>query len=72
MVQQYLNHMHEINETTDFVDGYYLPHHEIFRLSIITTKLRVVFNASSKTTNGKSLNDLICKVGYFEITSFLY
>lgn len=35
----------------------YLPHHPIIRESSSTTKLRVVFNASSKTSNFTSLND---------------
>lgn len=35
---------------------YYLPHHAVFKEST-TTKLRVVFDASRKTTNGISLND---------------
>ncbi|CAD6216228.1 GSCOCG00012868001-RA-CDS, partial [Cotesia congregata] len=34
---------------------YYLPHHGILRESSLTTKFRVVFNASSKTTSGVSL-----------------
>lgn len=32
-------------------DGYYIPHHAV------TTKFRVVFNASAKTSTGVSLND---------------
>lgn len=39
----------------------YLPHHGVLRENSITTKLRVVFNASSKTSSGKSLNDLMEK-----------
>lgn len=39
-------------------ETYYMPHHAVFQEST-TTKLRVVFNASQKTTNGKSLNDLL-------------
>jgi len=38
---------------------YYLPHHGVWKASSITTKLRVVFNGSSKTTSGLSLNDLL-------------
>lgn len=34
----------------------YLPHHAVFKEST-TTKLRVVFDASRKTSNGKSLNE---------------
>ena len=35
----------------------YLPHHPVMRESSLTTKLRVVFNASTKTSNFTSLND---------------
>lgn len=35
----------------------FIPHHAVFRDHSATTKVRVVFNASSKTTNGTSLND---------------
>lgn len=38
---------------------YYLPHHGVFRENSSTTKLRVVFNGSSRTSNGTSLNDLL-------------
>lgn len=37
-------------------DAHYLPDHCIFKEST-TTKLRVVFNASQKMSNGKSLNE---------------
>ena len=37
---------------------YYLPHHCVFKDST-TTKLRVVFDASSKSPNGNSLNDCL-------------
>lgn len=37
---------------------YYLPHHRILRQNNLTTKLRVVFNGSSRTECGPSLNDL--------------
>ncbi|XP_037826209.1 uncharacterized protein LOC119614167, partial [Lucilia sericata] len=38
---------------------YYLPHHAVIKPDSTTTKLRVVFNASSPSSNGKSLNDLL-------------
>ncbi|XP_061396698.1 uncharacterized protein LOC133332313, partial [Musca vetustissima] len=37
----------------------YLPHHPVINPDKQTTKLRVVFNASFKTSNGNSLNDLL-------------
>ncbi|XP_052750040.1 uncharacterized protein LOC128200486 [Galleria mellonella] len=36
----------------------YLPHHAVIRAEAISTKLRVVFNASAKTSSGLSLNDI--------------
>lgn len=36
----------------------FLPHHPVFKETSSTTKLRIVFNASAKTSNGKSLNDI--------------
>jgi hypothetical protein len=38
---------------------YFLPHHAVIRKDAITTKLRVVFDASMKTSKGVSLNDLM-------------
>ncbi|XP_039309956.1 uncharacterized protein LOC105203472 [Solenopsis invicta] len=38
---------------------YYLPHHGVIRETSLTTKLRVVFNGSSRTSTGISLNDLL-------------
>lgn len=37
----------------------YLPHHAVFKPESTTTKLRVVFDASASTTNGKGLNNLL-------------
>ncbi|XP_055714436.1 uncharacterized protein LOC129808690 [Phlebotomus papatasi] len=39
--------------------SYYLPHHCVIRESSASTKIRIVFNASSKTKSGISLNDCI-------------
>jgi len=38
---------------------YYLPHHGVIRETSSITKLRVVFNGSSRTITGVSLNDLL-------------
>jgi hypothetical protein len=38
-------------------DGYFLPHHSVVKESNVSTKLRVVFDASAKTSNGVSLNE---------------
>ncbi|XP_075150517.1 uncharacterized protein LOC142224622 [Haematobia irritans] len=46
---------HEITKTPH----YYLPHHAVIKPDRVTTKLRVVFNASSPTSNKKSLNDIL-------------
>ncbi|XP_052749871.1 uncharacterized protein LOC128200456 [Galleria mellonella] len=51
-----LNHMTPIKEYTQ--PCYFLPHHGVFREHSITTKLRVVFDASATTTTNKSLNDI--------------
>jgi hypothetical protein len=35
----------------------YLPHHAVFKIDSLTTKLRVVFDGSVKSSNNLSLND---------------
>lgn len=56
-IHEYINlgHMHKTEEN----DGYFLPHHGVVKESSLTTKLRVVFDASCKTTSGYSLNDIL-------------
>ncbi|XP_029158933.1 uncharacterized protein LOC114931136 [Nylanderia fulva] len=39
--------------------NFYLSHHGMWRESSTTTKLRVVFNGSSRTTSGVSLNEIL-------------
>ncbi|GFY06857.1 uncharacterized protein TNCV_482611 [Trichonephila clavipes] len=46
------------NKRRDTEITYYATHHEIYRPEKSTTKLRVVFNCSSLTDNGISLNDI--------------
>ncbi|XP_058448900.1 uncharacterized protein LOC131428858 [Malaya genurostris] len=40
-------------------EGYYLPHHPVVKEASTTTKLRVVFDASAKTSTGASLNEAL-------------
>ncbi|XP_058820716.1 uncharacterized protein LOC131682920 [Topomyia yanbarensis] len=56
-----LNHMQEVPESlqTKSHPTYYLPHHCVVRPESVTTKLRVVFDASCATDTGISLNDAL-------------
>ena len=63
-MQDYLKsgHMEEIpkNELCrSYTDKYYLPHHGVQKQGASGIKLRVVFDASAKSSNGVSLNDLL-------------
>ncbi|GFX40338.1 uncharacterized protein TNCV_4319711 [Trichonephila clavipes] len=53
-----LGHMKEVTNETEPEVTYYATHHGIYRPEKSTTKLRVVFNCSSLTDNGISLNDI--------------
>lgn len=57
---QRMNHMTKITEDNyhQYSDGYFIPHHPVFKEST-TTRLRVVFDASSKSSSGTSLNDYL-------------
>ena len=39
--------------------AYYMPHHAVMKQDSSTTKLRVVFNGSERTSNGTTLNDIL-------------
>ncbi|XP_024889613.1 uncharacterized protein LOC112466006 [Temnothorax curvispinosus] len=55
-----LDHMKRVENPQNEPDRvYYLPHHGVYREHSLSTKLRVVFNGSSKTTSGYSLNQLL-------------
>ncbi|XP_073835839.1 uncharacterized protein [Musca autumnalis] len=55
-----LGHMRKIGpEEVDRVPNYYLPHHAVIKPDRLTTKLRVVFNASCPSSNKTSLNDIL-------------
>ncbi|XP_011884112.1 PREDICTED: uncharacterized protein LOC105571257, partial [Vollenhovia emeryi] len=55
-----LGHMKLVtSEKEQATMAYYLPHHGVLREHSSTTKLRVVFNGSSLTTQGLSLNDIL-------------
>lgn len=54
-----LGHMHKVvSEAQNNVTCYYMPHHGVRKESSLTTKLRVVFDASAPSSSGLSLNDL--------------
>ncbi|XP_071577176.1 uncharacterized protein [Temnothorax nylanderi] len=54
-----LNHMTEASPVSSQHAQYYLPHHGVLKPDSATTKLRVVFNGSSASTSGRSLNDIM-------------
>ncbi|XP_059622191.1 uncharacterized protein LOC132265511 [Phlebotomus argentipes] len=55
-----LGHMEAVPDAEkDRKEAYVIPHQAVVRPSSTTTKLRVVFDASCKTTSGISLNDAL-------------
>lgn len=67
--QLYTQFMHEYERAQHMIKlkdnssgnqtSYYLPHHGLLKPDSSTTKLRVVFNGSSASSTGHSLNDLM-------------
>lgn len=51
-------HMSPVLDNKKTGSSYYLPHFAVLKDSV-STPLRVVFDASTKTSNGKSLNDVL-------------
>lgn len=60
IIQEYidLDHMRQVTPN-NHSPNFYLPHHAVFKPDSTTTKVYVVFNASSKSTNEVSLNDTL-------------
>ena len=63
VVQEYFDLGHAVKvppkDLTSHGEHYYLPMHGVTKSSSTSTKLRVVFDASAKTTNHLSLNDIL-------------
>lgn len=60
VLQEYidLGHMSEVRDDPNSREGFYLPHHAVIKTTSQTTKVRVVFNGSARTSDTAiSLND---------------
>ena len=60
-VQEYiqLNHMSEVQDSDHTETGFFLAHHVVKKNNSLTTKTRVVFDGSAKSSSGVSLNDTL-------------
>lgn len=54
-----LGHMSLSTKQDDRFGGFFLPHHAVIKEVSITTKIRVVFDGSARTSTGVSLNDVL-------------
>ncbi|XP_075162489.1 uncharacterized protein LOC142235120 [Haematobia irritans] len=70
-----LKHMSKVFPSNLYEDSknYYLPHHAVIRPESVTTKVRVVFNASAPSSNGdKDLEDFELKTVTFGVNCAPY
>ena len=61
-IAEYINlgHMQKLSESEEITQPkYFLPHHAVLKPESTTTKLRVVFDGSSKSSSLLSLNDVL-------------
>ena len=59
-----LGHMEEVGKhEKEPACTFYFPHHGVLKMSSSTTKLRVVFNGSQKSSTGTSLNEILLNGG---------
>ena len=52
-----LGGMSEVESASVVYQDYFIPHHAVIRESSVTSKIRIVYDASMKTDSGLSLND---------------
>jgi len=60
-IKQYIDDGHARLLEEDDKNVRYIPHHAVFREDRATTKCRVVFDSSNKTSDGVSLNSCLLK-----------
>lgn len=58
-LREYLSLGHMVELKQNEVPRNFLPHHPVVKESSSTTKVRTVFDASAKTSNGLSLNEIL-------------
>ena len=63
-------HMTPVNNEELSNRGFFLPHRAVLKANSLTTKTRVVFDGSCKSSSGVSLNVLCWSVQQFKTTSF--